>query len=109
MAVKSVLTDQPENLIRKFKTVLNKNKIPVEKIILFGSYARGKQKYWSDLDLCIVSKTFGKDGHDELVLLKQLSSDVDPMIEAFPYHPDDLKDRYDSFAREILAHGKVIV
>ena len=64
---KTVLTDTPKNLVIRYKEYLQKN--------------------WSDLDLCIVSKTFGKDGHNELVLLKQLSSDIDPMIEAHPYHP----------------------
>ena len=44
-----------------------------------------------------------------MVLLKQLTSNVESMIEPHPYHPNDLKDRFDPLAREIMTNGKVIV
>lgn len=109
MAQKSILNDTPLNLIRKYSAILKKNKIDVEKIILFGSYAIGKQKPWSDLDLCVVSKKFGKNGYEEMVLLKQLTSKVDSMIEPHPYNPKDLENPYDPLAYEIRRSGKIIV
>lgn len=109
MVKKSLLNDKPLNLIRKYRKVLKDNGIPVDKIILFGSYAKGAPKYESDLDLCVVSKDFGKDNYKEMVLLKQLTSNVESMIEPHPYHPNDLKDRFDPLAREIMTNGKVIV
>lgn len=108
MAQKSILSDTPKNLIDKFKTILINEGIPVQKIILFGSYAKGTPKPWSDLDVCIVSKAFGKDYHDEMVRLMQLTSDVDEMIEPHPYHPRDLADPYDPLADQIRKTGKVV-
>jgi predicted nucleotidyltransferase len=106
MAQKSILKDEPEILIKKYYQLLVQKGIKVEKIVLFGSYAKGSAKAWSDLDLCVVSKNFGKDPHDELVMLMKLTSDIDDMIEPHPYHPNDLKDKWDPLAAEIRKHGK---
>lgn len=108
MVQKTLLRDTPENLIAAYKNILEKNGIAVEKIILFGSYAKGTAKPWSDLDLCVVSKNFGKDYEDELSFLNRLTIRVDPMIEPHPYHPKDLADFYDPLAHEINKTGKVI-
>ncbi|MDP2861051.1 MAG: nucleotidyltransferase domain-containing protein [bacterium] len=108
MVKKSILNDKPEVLISRFKTLLKKEKIPVEKIILFGSYAKGTQKPWSDLDLCVVSSAFGKNGYDETVLLARLASTIEPMIEPHPYHPKDLLDPLDSLAWEIKKTGMIV-
>ena len=109
MAKKTILSDKPENLVRKYYQVLKRAKIPVKKIILFGSYAKGNPKPWSDLDLCVVSKKFGKQEFDEMVMLKKLTSQVDSMIEPHPYHPKDLLDKWDPLADEIRKHGKVFI
>ena len=44
-------------IVKRFKKKLSK-KIPVEKVILFGSRATGKIHKWSDFDLVIVSDEF---------------------------------------------------
>ncbi len=108
MAAKSILNDTPINLIKKYKDVLRDAGIPVSKIILFGSYAKGKAKPWSDVDICVVSNAFGKDSHEELVRLMRLTSKVDDMIEPHPYHPKDLEDPFDSLAYEIKRTGKIV-
>ncbi|NIN01725.1 MAG: hypothetical protein GTO24_27590, partial [candidate division Zixibacteria bacterium] len=55
--------------IRRF-TELLKSKIELEKIILVGSYTRGRQKRWSDIDLAVVSKPFEAMGfHERLVFM----------------------------------------
>ncbi len=45
----------------------------------------------------------------ELVRLKQLTGDIELVIEPVPYHPDDLTDKYDPLAKEIRTHGIRIV
>jgi len=105
MAQKSILNDKPESLIKKYYQVLVREGLPVEKIILFGSYAKGNPKPFSDIDLCVVSKKFGKNGYDEMVYLKKLTTQVDSMIEPHPYHPKDLKEKWDPLAYEIRKHG----
>jgi len=45
------------NIVKEFKNRASK-KIPIEKVILFGSRANGKPHKWSDFDLIIVSDKF---------------------------------------------------
>ena len=33
-------------------------KLPIEKVIIYGSYAKGKAHKWSDVDVCIISSKF---------------------------------------------------
>lgn len=108
MVKKSILSDTPVNLIKKYKKVLENAGIPVTKMILFGSYAKGRAKPWSDIDVCVVSSVFGKDSHEELIRLMRLTSKVDDMIEPHPYHPRDLNDPYDALAHEINTYGKIV-
>lgn len=82
--------------------------IPVKKMILFGSYAKGTAKPWSDVDVCVVSDQFGKDYHAELVSLLHLTSSIDAVIEPHPFHPKDLEDPLDPLAHEIRTTGKVV-
>lgn len=79
--------------------------IPVEKAILFGSFAKGTAHKWSDIDACIVSPIFGKDRHTERLKLMRLTAGKDLVIEPHPYHPRDLKDKWDPLASEIRKHG----
>ena len=43
---------------KEFEEVVNKirNKIETKKIIIFGSYAKGKETENSDIDLCIITE-----------------------------------------------------
>ncbi len=108
MATQSILADAPEALLRRYRNLLVAHGIPVERVILFGSYSTGRAKPWSDVDVCIVSPAFGKNNYDEMVTLKKLTVTIEPMIEPHPYHPRDLDDPYDPLAAEIRAHGKTI-
>ena len=36
----------------------DKEKLPIEKVIIYGSYAKGKAHKWSDVDVCIISSKF---------------------------------------------------
>lgn len=105
MVQKKLLSDSPEHLIRRYIQLLQKSGIPVENVIMFGSFATGKPHPWSDLDLCVISRTFGKRPLHESMELAALATRVDSLIEPHPYHPDALMNMYDSLAKEILAHG----
>lgn len=105
MAKQKILADSPKRLIKRYYQKLLRTGIPVEQMILFGSQAKGTARQWSDVDVCVVSPSFGKEPFRELVRLKQLTSDIDSLIEPVPYHPDDLADKYDPLAKEIRTHG----
>ncbi|OIN93063.1 hypothetical protein AUJ38_03895 [bacterium CG1_02_42_9] len=89
--------------------MLIKNGIPVEQIIMFGSYAKNQARYDSDLDVAVVSKTFGKNSFREMVKLSKIALGVESLIEPHPYHPKDLKDKWDPLANEIRNFGKRII
>lgn len=51
----------PQNLkkiIYTYLNILKKDNLPIKKVFLFGSYAKGSQHQWSDVDLCIISPKF---------------------------------------------------
>ncbi|MEA1937074.1 MAG: nucleotidyltransferase domain-containing protein [Patescibacteria group bacterium] len=79
--------------IDKYIEALKKNKLPLKKVILFGSYAKGTQHQWSDIDLCIVSPKF-KNTFDATQYLwsKRKISDVKYAIEPIGFSPRDFKD-----------------
>src|SRR3989338_3676947 len=91
--------------IQRYIDILKKEHIPLERVILFGSYAKGRQHRWSDVDLCIVSPYF-KNSFNALQLLwsmRPLDSTV--RIEPVGFHPKDFSDRYDSLIHEIRSTG----
>jgi len=69
--------------------------IPVEDVLLFGSYARGTMTDTSDIDLAIVSSAFesGKS-IDNMQFLSRVAARYSSLIEAIPltpaefHHPD---------------------
>jgi len=80
-----------------------------EKIILFGSFANGKIKEWSDVDLVII-KNIKKpflERSKEVLLLLQPKVGVDILV----YTPNEFKRLSETklfFKEEILKKGKVI-
>ena len=79
-----------------------------EKIILFGSYAYGEPKPWSDVDLLVVIETeTPKQMQLDIVL-----SCYDPVgLDILVRTPQEIEDRIqlgDFFLREIVSKGKVL-
>ena len=91
--------------VKRYEARLRMAGIPLEKLIVFGSYAKGSAKPWSDVDVCVVSKAFGADRHAERVALMHLQDDETMDIEPHPYSPTDLSDQWDSLAHEIRTYG----
>ena len=80
-----------------------------QKIILFGSYARGKPRPESDVDLLVVVDTPLKEGKLSLEIRRNLGLMFG--LDLIVYKPDHLKDRVemgDWFLRDILKEGKVL-
>lgn len=92
-------------IAKNFVKKVQADGLTVDKAFLFGSYAKGEQKKYSDIDICIVSPQLGKDFVSEMVRLQGIAHRVDIRIEAIPFHPDRLNDPYDSLASEIRKYG----
>lgn len=103
MQVKLTLKIQQE--VKEYKKLLHEANILFEKVILFGSQVKGTAKPYSDIDLCVVSSSFGKDHHSELVKLMRLTNGDTINIEPHPFHPADLADKWNPLASEINKYG----
>jgi uncharacterized protein len=79
--------------------------VPVLEAYLFGSYAKGNPHKDSDIDICIVSDSFGNDYIQESVNLRKLAFGIDIRIEPVAFTPSDLEDKYSTLASEIKKYG----
>ncbi len=109
MVFKAKLTKRDiKEISAEFKKTLAKAGIQVDDLILFGSYAAGKPHAWSDIDLCVVSRQFGKNDFDDMAKLSKLGKQVSYLIESHPINPKDLKRGIHPLAEEIKRTGKKI-
>ncbi len=90
---------------RDFVKLLNSNGFKVQKAILFGSYASGRQHEWSDIDLALVSEKFTGVGFNDYQLFSRL-------LIHYPYYfiqaqtfPPDYFQKGDPFIDEIKKTG----
>jgi predicted nucleotidyltransferase len=85
--------------------------MPIDKVVLFGSYAKGTATEWSDVDICFFSNAFAHEDSVEIV--------TDLLGIAGKYHPDicfeprvfltsDIEND-NPFIREVLRTGREIV
>ena len=58
-------TDSILKLLEKYLDRLKENNIPVQKALLFGSYARGKPGKDSDIDVAVISTAFKGDRYSD--------------------------------------------
>ena len=97
-----------EKIVLAYKELLKEEEIKFDKIYLFGSYAKNNQRDWSDIDIAVVSKKFGKDIFNEQIILDEIADKINYAIEPHPFHPRDLKDKWSSLAFEVKEYGKVL-
>lgn len=86
-----------------------KEKYDPNKVILFGSYASGKIKNFSDLDLLIIKDTKSKffDRLREVTKICNYDIGVDFLV----YTPEEYEDQLNNnlfFKEEVVSKGKVI-
>lgn len=83
-----------EKIVLKYVEALIQNGIRPERILLFGSYARGTADQWSDIDLAVISKDFETIMPlKRLELLSLATWKVDSRIEARGYTPAEIAKR----------------
>ena len=97
---KSVIRNLSRQIARQFKP---------QKIILFGSYARGNPRPESDVDLLIVMDTPLKERQQSLQICRSLG--VLFGLDLIVRTPKRLEQRLkmgDSFLQDVLKEGKVL-
>jgi len=91
--------------INKFIKVLRKDNLPIDKVFLFGSYAKGKQHKWSDVDVCVISPKFKNTWAAMRYLWQRRPSDKLCAIEPVGLSPKDFDDEFSTLVKEIKNHG----
>jgi uncharacterized protein len=101
----------PKNIVEKvlkFIDYLENTQIPVEKAVIFGSYAKGMNNEFSDIDVAIVSSKFEGNRYYDLDKLTDAIFAIDTDISPLPYRPEEFNNS-DLFVREILKYGYHVV
>jgi hypothetical protein len=97
-----------KGIVIQFARRLGELGVEVSQIILYGSYAKGKPKDYSDIDIAVVSPTFEKlDIFKRQEILSIAHHGFDEPIEPIGLTPGQIKERK-GLVREILGTGVVL-
>jgi predicted nucleotidyltransferase len=95
--------NEVDNIIKGFIDELQQV-MPLKEVILFGSYAQGKAKEYSDIDLAIISNWFGKKTKIEsMKQLSRMAASYNTRIEAIPF----TEEEYDNLDNRTFLAGIV--
>lgn len=85
-----------------------KEKLPIERVIIFGSQVQGKVHKWSDIDVCIISPKFRNPLKAiEFLLIKRRGEEVMAGLEPVGFTRKDFEEG-GSFIEEIKKTGIAI-
>jgi uncharacterized protein len=93
--------------IKKYILELERNRIPIKKAFLFGSYARGLARPESDIDVALISDVFSGDRFKDRQRIIPLRRKIDSRIEPLPFTPEDF-DNGGMLAEEIKKNGILV-
>lgn len=101
---KKTIPKKVKRNIYNYIALLKKDNLPIQKVILFGSYAKGTQHEWSDIDLCIISPKFKSAWKALGYLWEKRTDHTTPSIEPVGFSPEDFEDE-DALIHEIKKTG----
>ena len=96
-------------IAERFASRVQEIGIPLDELYIFGSRIRGDANKWSDLDVCVVSPTFGVNKTAELVLLSILKDKINLDIEAHPFSVQEFSNKYSPLVQEIKRTGIKVI
>ncbi len=106
MDKKKYTTKEVKSNIKNYVSYLKKEHgLPINRVYLYGSYAKGKERDWSDVDVCIISPKFKEVDSLSYLFDKLRRKDVRNLIEPIGFTPEDLKNKYSTLINEIKTTG----
>lgn len=97
-------------VFKKVQSFLDKLRLTgfhISKAYIFGSYAKGQEDKWSDIDVAIISPQISNDRFEERIRLTELATSIDDRIEPLPFNLNSFSDD-DPFVRQIKTEGVAI-
>jgi predicted nucleotidyltransferase len=58
----------------------------IDNAYLYGSFAKGTNNKWSDIDIAIISPDFSEDLFEDRLFLMKLAVNIDDRIEPAPFN-----------------------
>lgn len=99
---------QIKNIIDRYRAVLKRNNIKPAKLLLYGSYAGGKPNKWSDIDVAVIAKDFGRRNPIErMEFLSKKAAEVDDGLEVLGYTIQEFNREKDGIFGQIITSGRV--
>jgi predicted nucleotidyltransferase len=95
--------------VQKYRKVIEDSGISVDKMIIFGSRAKGNSTSRSDIDVAVVSKEFGLDDVDEMQNLWKKTRFADNRIEPYPLSIHEYEHGFSPIVSEIRKYGILVV
>jgi predicted nucleotidyltransferase len=97
-------------IVRSLVKTLDENNVAVEKIVLYGSYARGTVRPHSDIDVAVISPAFrGKKMMEIQALLARIVARYLSLVEVVGYSPEAYRTAEpETLIGEIRRTGKVL-
>ena len=86
-----------------------KNVLPIEKAYVYGSYAKGTQNEYSDVDVCFFLPTFGSKRSVDIVMILLTIAGQYPDLDIEPraFQTSEI-ERGNPFVKEVLRTGHEI-
>ncbi|MGQ9558751.1 MAG: nucleotidyltransferase domain-containing protein [Desulfurispora sp.] len=99
-----------ELILREYLQALRKRDLRVDRMILYGSYARGQADRDSDIDVAVISSELGRDYLEEAIWLKEISEEINLDISPRPYSLEEYRraQRGQFLYDEIICKGRII-
>ncbi|MFZ4582600.1 MAG: nucleotidyltransferase family protein [Paludibacter sp.] len=92
------------NKLIAYKLLVSKH-FNIDKVVLYGSYAKGTQNVWSDIDVAIIVNSINDDFFNYAPLLWKLKRGIDDRIEPILIEKNNDES---GFLNEIMKTGVVI-
>jgi predicted nucleotidyltransferase len=94
--------------VRNYAHAIEANGVNLRKVILYGSFAKGTQHEWSDIDVAMVADHFTGISFDDQESFPYIGKDPYYRIETKTY-PTEYFNESDPFIEEIKKDGVVIL
>lgn len=102
------IPDKIKSIIERYLVLLRENNIQIKNAYLFGSFAKGSNDEWSDIDIAIVSDAFEGIRIKDREKIRNITLAVSSNLEVLPFNPKDFSLE-NPLAKEIIETGISLV